>query len=209
MRTILKFLILATFFAFFSCEKDVSEPDTTKGFTENFLNIMTPDKINELKKAGVPINEGIDPPALDGVFRGKLKVINSSENSRIGINLSYDLYHQFSKFEPKSKTCLIEWRELNNGKVRTFGGGGGEYVMSGSNNKFTIIGYEDFINIDDEITFYLTSYSGEITSNGIKDFMWGRFLLDDKLNVIPDAFEIYVSQSGTFIKTTKEEGQFK
>jgi hypothetical protein len=210
MRTILRFFTFFTLSAFiWACSKNEPAPDLSKGYPEKFTNKVSSKKINDLKKAGFPINEGIDPPALDGVFKGKIKVINSSDQVRIGVNLSYDLFFKFSKFESKYKTCLIDWREFKNGKIRTFGGGGGEYLMSGFNNKFTIIGYEDFVDTNLQTTYYMTSYSGELTSNGIKDFTWGRFLLDKNLEVVSDAFEIYISQNGNFIPSTNLEGEFK
>ena len=82
-----------------SCSKEdkTPAPDLSKGYTDAFLNKVSPKKLANLKKAGATIYEGQDPPALDGNFRAVEFIASDSDGKDVGKTLIGFINYQFSK----------------------------------------------------------------------------------------------------------------
>ena len=142
------------------------------------------------------INEGINPPNIEGVFAtGILKMIYTSleKDFPIGEEIKSYRFKFYDQVGTRVKTDYVNEAFINEEQATGRG-----TIISGSGNKFTA--YLDMNIIDSGIkTRDVSVLSGEITPNGIKDFQYGFLKIektgDFRNKLVPErTIRIWVSK---------------
>ncbi len=158
-------LLLAGFaLSLTSCKKD--DVDPTKGFSTRIQNIISQEDIDKLRGRGMIINEGSQPPNIEGIFISSPHTLVSpygtADTYKVG-DVFTELILRFSRQNTTDGSATVETR--SGGATGTGIGG----FLSGNGNKFTFFAEIDFVN--GVVTGkQVRLFSGEITSDGIKDF---------------------------------------
>ncbi|WP_277010373.1 hypothetical protein [Capnocytophaga granulosa] len=157
-------------FAMVSCSKsDKNEPKRFDIPSET-ETIISEEFIAKMANNGMIINEGINPPNIEGVFAtGILKMIYTSleKDFPIGEEIKSYRFKFYDQVGTRVKTDYVNEAFINEEQATGRG-----TIISGSGNKFTA--YLDMNIIDSGIkTRDVSVLSGEITPNGIKDFQYG------------------------------------
>lgn len=139
--------------------------DPTKGFSQQIQNIVPQTIIDSLKIKGMPINEGTVPPNIEGIFI-------SSPHSLVvpyGKDDSYKVGDIFSdlimKFSNQKADGSVNIETKNSGATSTGVGG----FIAGNGNNFTIFAELNYVS-GSVTAKQIRVFSGEITSDGIKNF---------------------------------------
>ena len=152
-------------------ENSVEKQVKTSGFNipSEAKAIISEDFIAKMAANGMTINEGTNPPNIEGIFAtGVLKMIYTSLEKDFPIGEEIESY-RFKFYEQrgtKIKTDYINEDILANDQATGRG-----TIISGNGNKFTA--YLDMDITDIEIkTRDVSVLSGEITPEGIENFQY-------------------------------------
>ena len=183
-------------FAMVSCSKsDKNEPKKFDIPSET-ETIISEEFIAKMANNGMVINEGINPPNIEGVFAtGILKMIYTSleKDFPIGEEIKSYRFKFYDQVGTRVKTDYVNEAFINEEQATGRG-----TIISGSGNKFTA--YLDMNIIDSGIkTRDVSVLSGEITPNGIKDFQYGFLKIektgDFRNELVPErTIRIWVSK---------------
>ncbi len=183
-------------FAMVSCSKsDKNEPKKFDIPSET-ETIISEEFIAKMANNGMVINEGINPPNIEGVFAtGILKMIYTSleKDFPIGEEIKSYRFKFYDQVGTRVKTDYVNEAFINEEQATGRG-----TIISGSGNKFTA--YLDMNIIDSGIkTRDVSVLSGEITPNGIKDFQYGFLKIektgDFRNKLVPErTIRIWVSK---------------
>lgn len=183
-------------FAMVSCSKsDKNEPKRFDIPSET-ETIISEEFIAKMANNGMVINEGINPPNIEGVFAtGILKMIYTSleKDFPIGEEIKSYRFKFYDQVGTRVKTDYVNEAFINEEQATGRG-----TIISGSGNKFTA--YLDMNIIDSGIkTRDVSVLSGEITPNGIKDFQYGFLKIektgDFRNKLVPErTIRIWVSK---------------
>ena len=177
-------IALAVFFYFRLGDKN-QDKGSRFDIPEEARNIIAEKYIAMMADNGMTINEGKNPPNVEGIFAtGILKLFytNLNDDYKIGYEVSSYRYKFYNQENTQVKTDYIQ--EAASSDDNATGKG---TALSGSGNKFTAY-------IEQKGSYKGTTYrqatviSGEITKEGIKDFQWGFCMLDKddaKIRLIP------------------------
>jgi hypothetical protein len=146
------------------CKKK-EDVDPTKGFSAKVQNIISQTDIDKLRTRGMTINEGLQPPSIEGIFAASPYELVSpydGDSYKAG-ELFADLILRFSK---QNSTDLSATVEIKQGGATANGIGG---FLAGNGNKFTFFAEVDLVS-GSATAKQIRIFSGEITSTGIKDF---------------------------------------
>ncbi len=136
-------------------------------------DIISEEIMGQMAANGMTINEGMNPPDIQGIFNANtFELVYSNleeENKGIGL-ISLDYYFKFY--------------DQKNIKIKTSFTSGGdniaseqESIISGSGNKFTV--YMRVSGTKREATYKIAIViSGEINSEGIRNCMVGLYMLE-------------------------------
>ena len=154
-------------------ENSVEKQVKTSGFNipAEAKAIIPEEFIGKMAANGMTINEGTNPPNIQGIFAtGILKMIYTSLNYDtfpIGKEIESYRFKFYEQRGTKIKTDYINEDILANDQATGRG-----TIISGNGNKFTA--YLDMDITDIEIkTRDVSVLSGEITPEGIKNFQYG------------------------------------
>ena len=183
-------------FAMVSCSKsDKNEPKRFDIPSET-ETIISEEFIAKMANNGMIINEGINPPNIEGVFAtGILKMIYTSleKDFPIGEEIKSYRFKFYDQVGTRVKTDYVNEAFINEEQATGRG-----TIISGSGNKFTA--YLDMNIIDSGIkTRDVSVLSGEITPNGIKNFQYGFLKIektgDFRNKLVPErTIRIWVSK---------------
>ena len=183
-------------FVMVSCSKsDKNEPKRFDIPSET-ETIISEEFIAKMANNGMIINEGINPPNIEGVFAtGILKMIYTSleKDFPIGEEIKSYRFKFYDQVGTRVKTDYVNEAFINEEQATGRG-----TIISGSGNKFTA--YLDMNIIDSGIkTRDVSVLSGEITPNGIKDFQYGFLKIektgDFRNKLVPErTIRIWVSK---------------
>lgn len=132
--TAVLFLSIAIMFA--ACKKsDTPAPTPGPDLPEGIKSYVSQETLDSLKKIGVVINEGTNPPTLDGIFNfTPFKCIADISNfPKLGVIFNPQRY-KFTNLNPVSKTIIVLSKDVVLNEVLT----STEAHISGSGNKFTV-----------------------------------------------------------------------
>lgn len=172
----LTILLVLTFIILQSCKREV-EISLDKGFSDKINAIISPALLDTLKKKGVVINEGLQPPLIEGIYIVSPNMLLSPYSNQDSYKKGdiFDTYRY--KFYSQDARLLSIKCDFKSEKGSDTGVGVGSFI-SGYGNKFTIFSEE--VGVSSNIPYKRISiFSGEITSSGIKDFQ-KAFIIKEK-----------------------------
>ena len=158
-------------FMMVSCSKSDNKEPKRFDIPSEAKAIISEDFIAKMAANGMTINEGTNPPNIQGIFAtGILQMIYTSlekDSYSIGEEIESYRFKFYDQVGTKVKTDYVNEAFVNEEQATGRG-----TIISGSGNKFTA--YLDMNIIDSGIkTRDVSVLSGEITPNGIKDFQYG------------------------------------
>ncbi|MEZ0610197.1 hypothetical protein ACAW74_16895 [Fibrella sp. WM1] len=139
--------------------------DPTKGFSAKIQSIIPQADIDKLRQRGMIINEGSQPPNIEGIFASSPHTLVSpyDTDSYSAGYVFNDLVVRFSKQNTADQTAVVDIK--NAGSTGTGVGG----FLAGNGNQFTFFAEIDLVD-GSATAKQVRIFSGEITSTGIKDF---------------------------------------
>ena len=173
--TILMIGIMALGMLNFGCKKD-KDDSSDSALPKEVTNFVPESILNEIKRLGMPINEGNTPPNIEFTFMARPLYLKAS-------NRPGDLIgQQFANFKVKfyeqnNEKRFIKCDYVNGTAVGT---GLGSYV-SGTGSLFTVFSEMD-VTIGIEKIKLVQVISGTIVDGGIKDFYYANFMIDNNGN---------------------------
>jgi len=153
--------LLCSVLVFEGCKKKTPEPT----LSPKIQQIVPTTLLNDLKAKGMPINEGLTPPNIEGIFISNphtLEVPYSDDPYTKGFVFT-SLSFRFSSQNNKELSVYVETKTGS-----TTGAGVGGFV-AGTGNKFSIFS-ETAITNGTATGKQVRIFSGEVTPQGIKDF---------------------------------------
>ena len=190
-------------FALVSCSKSDSNEPKQFDIPAEAKAIISEEYIAKMKANGMTINEGTNPPNIEGIFStGILEMIYTSlENDGYPIGQEIESY-RFKFYEQEGSKVKTDY--INEAITANDQATGRGTIISGNGNKFTA--YLDMNITDLEIkTRDVSVLSGEITPEGIKHFQYGFLKIektgDTSNRMVPEGtIRIWVSQSKLAVK---------
>jgi hypothetical protein len=157
-----------------SCGKDEEPTELSK----DIQNIVPDSTLQNIVDMGMVINKGVDPPDIANEYLAspyELKATTVSNDWSIG-TIFADYY--FRLYDQDNDKLTIKLDYYNGGENGTGLGG----FISGSGNKFSI-----FVVVNSEYNGYeaklIHIISGKITDDGIEDFYFTNYMLDNYGNL--------------------------
>ena len=189
-------------FVMVSCSKSDKNEPKRFDIPSEAKAIISEDFIAKMVANGMTINEGTNPPNIEGIFAtGVLKMIYTSleKDFPIGEEIESYRFKFYDQVGTRVKTDYVNEAFINEEQATGRG-----TIISGNGNKFTA--YLDMNIIDSGIkTRDVSVLSGEITPNGIKNFQYG-FLKIEKIGdtsnrMVPEGtIRIWVSKNKLAVK---------
>ncbi|MBO0931006.1 hypothetical protein [Fibrella aquatilis] len=159
-------LLLVSLLVFASSCKNSSAVDPTKGFSAKIQSIISQSDIDALRAKGMVINEGSQPPNIEGIFASSphrlVSPYGPKDTYAVGHDFS-DLIMRFSGQNSTDQTALVEIKNAGS----TGSGQGG--FLAGNGQKFTFFAEVDLVS-GAATAKQIRIFTGEITATGIKDF---------------------------------------
>ena len=157
-RTIYVFCVaVCALFVMVSCSKSDSNEPKRFDIPAEAKAIIPEEYIAKMNANGMTINEGTNPPNIEGIFATGI----------LGKEIDSYRFKFYEQKGTKVRTDYINESIIANDQARGRG-----TIISGNGNKFTA--YLDMDITDLEIkTRDVSVLSGEITPQGIKDFQYG------------------------------------
>lgn len=189
-------------FVMVSCSKSDKNEPKRFDIPSEAKGIISEDFIAKMAANGMTINEGTNPPNIEGIFAtGVLKMIYTSleKDFPIGEEIESYRFKFYDQVGTRVKTDYVNEAFINEEQATGRG-----TIISGSGNKFTA--YLDMNIIDSGIkTRDVSVLSGEITPNGIKDFQYGFLKIekigDTRNKLVPEGtIRIWVSKNKLAVK---------
>lgn len=167
-------VLLITALCFFnSCKKD---NNNNVDFSSKIYSIISKEQIASLKAKGMVLNAGDTPPDISGVYLVSpytlLSPYGPSDSWQAGKVINDYKYNFYDQVNDEVK---VDYKQLN---ASDQGTGLGSFI-SGSGNKFSL--FAELAGSDNSgVTYkHVVVISGEVTSEGIKNFQYG-FILTQK-----------------------------
>ncbi|MBN2663864.1 MAG: hypothetical protein JXR68_09465 [Bacteroidales bacterium] len=165
--------LLSFLFVISSCTKKVDE----YGLTKEINNIIPDEILTSMLDMGMPLNGGNEPPEIIGTYFVSPFILDSSNvPDDVSGKLFADFVVTFYDFNPRKLTVKIDY---DNG-IET-GTGVGSFIV-GEGNKFSVfceIKATQLVLFKAEATMIFT---GTLTDNGIEDFWYANFMVDNHGN---------------------------
>jgi hypothetical protein len=167
-------ILSVLFLGLVSCSKDKSKDNELSKDIQNFVPDSTLQQIIDM---GMVINRGIDPPDLEGEYLAspyELTATNVADDYSLG-TIFADYY--FRLYDQDNDKLTIKLDYYNGGEQ---GSGLGGFI-SGKGDNFSV-----FIEVNSEYNGYeatlLHVISGTMTKDGIKNFYFTNYMLDNNGN---------------------------
>ena len=153
-----------------SCKKN--HDDDNANLPDQIKKFVPQNVIDSFKHAGFTINEGKNPPLMNGIYNFKpdLCVYDNSIYDQAG-ELFDDYRIRFRDQDNSNFSIATDYKSLAGGDA---GNGSGSFI-SGDGNTFTV--FIDAQGQESGITYKaVICFSGEKTSTGIKNLQLGTYL---------------------------------
>ena len=160
--------IAVTLVTFTACSSDGGGnfPKPKKyNLPEKATTIVPEEVLDQIKAQNFPINEGTNPPVLNGTFVAnpwKLLYTSHINSWKVGKEL-YN--YKFTFYNQQGVNLKLDYSYQGE---NTDVGKGVATIISGNGNKLSIFSKSEGIESDVKYTL-LSVFSGELTANGIKD----------------------------------------
>ncbi|MBE3085139.1 MAG: hypothetical protein IMZ64_02850 [Bacteroidetes bacterium] len=152
------------------------------GLTADINNLVPQSIIDELKRLGMPINTGVTPPTLNGIYNITQFVLKSSNivnDWAIGSRFN-DWHVKFSLQDNSRLTLRVDYASIDytSGTATSTGYGVASFIV-GTGNTFTV-----FVKVLDtrssgETADLVYVLSGNVGANSINNFYYANFMLDN------------------------------
>ncbi|MFT3794417.1 hypothetical protein [Flavobacterium sp.] len=173
-------LALAVSLFFPSCSSDDKDPiyypvAQFDGSHESVQNYLNPELLETMEGLGLHVNLGNTPPNVTGQFLDSPNVLEASniENSTPG-TIFADTYFTIRNFNPLTNSIDISYTTPGNTETSAAVGA----VVSGHGNQFTIFAKHK-VTHEAGTADSVMVVSGQLTSEGIVDFQFATFMLDN------------------------------
>lgn len=178
--------------------------------TQDRIEQVVPDDIRDKMDPFIPIYEGNNPPAVEGVFLIDPAeiVYDTTNNYNAGDQGFTPIYLKFSNQSITQNTIDYEEKDVNSaGKIVSESSGPGAFI-SGEGDNFSVffstsgVSHRDTYDISYKTSLVI---SGTKTSSGIKDIRYAFVMVDkknDKEHDIMDVGEFRVFKDGDGLATT-------
>lgn len=153
---------------FSSCEEE------TPGLSKEIQNIVPDSTLNKIISLGMPINKGTKPTTLTNIYKASpyvLKATNVPNDWTIGKVFSD---YKVRLYDQDNDKLTIKLDYVNGPETGTGIGG----FISGTDNNFSVFVKVRAMNSNTPADI-IQIISGTITADGIKDFYFANFMLDD------------------------------
>jgi len=171
-------LVLLVITTIVGCKKENMSIVDEQGLTQDIHNLVPDSILNEIKEMGMPIYGGENPPNIEGSYSASPFVLKQSNipSDLIGYYFSELLF----KFYNQNNSNLTISMDYLNGFEEGTGLGG--YIV-GENNYFTaFMRVSAKMNEDNSTVLLVQILSGQYTEDGIKDFYFANFMIDNDGN---------------------------
>jgi hypothetical protein len=163
------------FLGLVSCSKDDKNPEDK--LSKDIQNFVSDETIQHLTDMGMVINKGVDPPDMEGEYLATpYELIGTTVANDYSLGTYFADYY-FRLYDQDNDDLTIKLDYYNGGEQ---GSGLGGFI-SGSGNKFSV-----FIEVHSEYQGYkatlLHVLSGKMTDDGIEDFYFANYMLDNNGN---------------------------
>jgi hypothetical protein len=158
-----------------SCNKDDKEKDDE--LSKDIKNFVSDETLNQIIDMGMIINKGVDPPDLEGEYLASpYELIGTTVEDDYSLGTVFADYY-FRLYDQDDDNLSIKLDYYNGGEQ---GSGLGGFI-SGKGDKFSV-----FVEVNSEYSGYeatlLHVISGTMTEDGIKDFYFTNYMLDNNGN---------------------------
>jgi hypothetical protein len=158
-----------------SCAKD--EKVKEDELSEDILNFVPDETLQQIMDMGMVINKGVDPPDMEGEYLASpYEMIATTVADDYSLGTIFADYY-FRLYDQDNDNLTIKLDYYNGGEQ---GSGLGGFI-SGNGNEFSV-----FIEVNSEYSGYeatlLHLISGTMTDDGIKDFYFTNYMLDNNGN---------------------------
>ncbi len=174
-KTFIVIPALLVLFLLFSCDNNKT---TGSKYTlpDQVQNIVTDSQLDQLKQDGLPINEGVAPPNVEGVYLADRQYCVYSTDGYTD-RYTFDYYYQFYNQTAQNTVKLSYTGGYSYPYNDDVASGEGAFI-SGSGSDFSV--FVEAQGTYSGITYtQVTIYSGTLTGSGISDFQFG-FILTEK-----------------------------
>jgi hypothetical protein len=180
------FIAVLFIWVFGACYKDrgtdssSSRVSEREGLTEDIQNLIPPDILEAIEDLGIEINEGINPPNIEGTYLVSiLQLVRSTAGENIAIQ--WDKFVTFSEQDNTTLTINADYTmQTNNSHEPMNSKGPGSFIV-GEGNKFTVV--VDGTREQDGYTARTVEiFSGEISDAGIINYHWAVMMIDNSGN---------------------------
>ena len=151
-----------------------------EGLTEEIQNLIPPDVFEAIEDLGMEINEGRNPPNIEGTyFIDTLELVNSTTGGTIA--KQWNMYVTFSAQNDTSLTINADYTmQTQNSAYPMSSSGPGSFII-GEGKKFTVV-----VDGTREQGGYKAKtveiFSGEISDEGIINYHWAVMMVDNSGN---------------------------
>lgn len=163
-----------------ACKKDDEDPAPVKksvgddGLTDDITNLVPAVVLDSIRALDMTINGGNNPPDITNNYQADPFILKNSNipTDFIGVRES-DYLVEFSNLDLINLTVDIKYL---NGAERGTGVGG---FIVGDGTKFSVF-TEVVSAIGNDSADFVHVISGELNNDGIKDFYFANFMIDDR-----------------------------
>lgn len=177
------YALFAVLLVFGSCKKE--EENLEVGFSQEIENFVPDSTIEKMRDLGMVINEGKQPPSIEGTYLVSPMIMKSSNVPNEGVEIGHqfiDYQYHFYNQNNDNLTIEMDATGYKNDRIVSESIGQGAFI-AGYNDSFTVFLIEDGYSVkntnDTSYSSMLTVSSGQITASGIKDFHKAIWMLDD------------------------------
>lgn len=157
---------IAEFPPFYEC--------STNGLSDDVNDLIPDSLLTVLEDLDMPINEGFDPPNIEGTFFMDNMTLVSSNIPGDGVFEFADLTLQFSNLNSQDLTVSTSATY----STGTQGSAAGSFIV-GEGNKFSVFVEVNLEDAERGSSKMATIYSGEITAGGVINFHCAHLMVDD------------------------------
>ena len=193
---------LCALFVIVSCSKS-DDGQREVDFLQERRDIIPDRLLEEMKNKGMQINEGDNPPDIQGIFQTSKFVLIYTNMRADTLGKKYDAY-RYKFYEQNGVKLKADRADKDNPEDTNAAGKGA--IISGSGNKFTL-----FLKIEG-VTLKVPNkeahiVSGEITPEGIKNLQMGFCMVeknDPKGKLVPEGgIRVFNTESGLAVRKQK------
>lgn len=166
-------LFLAMSMLLMHCEKEKPSKVEENGLTKDINDLVPSTILDEMKRLGMSINGGENPPNIENTFRASRFVLRSSNRSGDFVGQTFADY-EVKFYAQNNKDLTIKIDYLNGPES---GMGIGSFIV-GDDCKFSVFSQIDAVNSGTKAKL-VHVISGYLREEGIYDLVFSNFMVDD------------------------------